>query len=105
MRIHSKPNARDVGACLPWVHAEIAAVKPRMLVCMGSTAAQALLGREFRIMRDRGRVLTDSPHAPWVMATIHPSALLRIPDADLKERTYRDFVGDLAKVKAQLATY
>jgi DNA polymerase len=100
-RIHAKPNAREVSACLPWLETEIRAVKPRMVVCLGSTAAQALLGRDFRVTSQRGRpVRTD--WAPWTMATIHPSALLRIPDAALRESGYRAFVADLKLVTDQL---
>jgi probable DNA metabolism protein len=95
-RIHATPNAREIAACVPWLHAEIAAVRPRMILCLGATAARALLGREFRLTQDRGRVLTTAPHAPWMMATFHPSALLRIPDETRRAATHRLFLSDLA---------
>jgi DNA polymerase len=98
-RIHSKPSARDVTACLPWLHAEIAAVRPRAILCLGATAAQALLGRDFRMTRDHGKLYAGTPHAPSVMAAIHPSALLRIPDPDLRRQTEAEFVEDLARFR------
>jgi DNA polymerase len=100
-RIHAKPSAREVSACRPWLEAELAIIKPKMLVCLGSTAAQSLLGRDFRVTRSRGELI-KSEWAPWVMATIHPSALLRIPDPALKERSMAEFESDLSKVAEQL---
>jgi probable DNA metabolism protein len=100
-RIHAKPSAREVSACRPWLEAELAIIKPKMLVCLGSTAAQSLLGRDFRVTRSRGELI-KTEWAPWAMATIHPSALLRIPDAALKERSMAEFESDLRKVAEQL---
>lgn len=100
-RIHAKPSAREVSACRPWLEAEIAAIKPRMLVCLGSTAAQSLLGRDFRVTSQRGQP-AESEWAPWTMATIHPSALLRIPDAELRATSHAQFLDDLRLVAAQL---
>jgi DNA polymerase len=99
-RIHSKPGAREIAACKPWLEAEVAAVKPKMIVCLGATAAQSLLGKDFRLTQHRGEVL-KTDFAPWVLATLHPSALLRIPDHDAKERAYAGFVDDLKKVARQ----
>jgi DNA polymerase len=93
-RIHQKPNSREIAACRPWLEAELRAVKPKLLVCLGATAAQAILGRSFRVTRERGRVLR-SELAPRVLATVHPSSLLRQPDEDSREREYKHFVADL----------
>ena len=98
-RIHAKPAWSEVAACRPWLDAELAVVKPQVLVCLGATAAQALLGRSFRVTRERGRPI-ESELAPQVMATIHPSAILRADDAS-RERERAAFVDDL-KVAASL---
>jgi DNA polymerase len=95
-RIHGKPNMGEIRACRPWLEAEIALVKPKVLVCLGATAAQALLGPQFRVTRERGRFL-QSALAPYVLATVHPSALLRAPD-EAREGEIARFVGDLRKV-------
>ena len=95
-RIHQKPNAAEVAACRPWLEAELAVVKPRVLVCLGATAAQALLGREFRVTRERGRPV-ESDLAENVLATVHPSSILRADPAD-REREYDAFVNDLKVV-------
>jgi DNA polymerase len=101
-RIHAKPNAAEIGACRPWLETEIALVKPRVLVCLGATAAQALLGRGFKVTQQRG-AFVPSDLAPLVTATIHPSSILRAPDDESRRREMRDFVADLAKVAAGLA--
>ena len=93
-RIHKKPNSREIAACRPWMEAELRLVKPKLLVCLGATAAQAIFGPSFRVTRDRGKVL-DSQFAPRVLATVHPSSLLRQPDEESREREYRLFVKDL----------
>jgi uracil-DNA glycosylase len=98
-RIHSKPGSVEIEACFPWLEAEIAAVKPQIVVALGATAAQALFGRAFRVTRDRGR-LVPSAMAPYALATVHPSALLRAPDEQTRERGIRRFVEDLRKVAA-----
>ena len=98
-RIHQKPNWSEIAACRPWLDTEIALLEPRVLVCLGATAAQALLGRDFRVSRQRGE-LVDSPLAPNVIATVHPSSILR-GDPETREVEYREFVRDLEKV-AQL---
>jgi len=99
-RIHAKPSSLEITACLPWLRAELSLVKPKILVCLGATAAQALLGKQFRITRDRG-VLVQSPLAAHVMATIHPSAILRAIDDETRALEMRRFVEDL-KVVAPL---
>jgi uracil-DNA glycosylase len=98
-RIHQKPNWSEVAACRPWLDAELDAVKPRVLVCLGATAAQALLGRQFRVTRERGKPV-DSDLAERVVATIHPSAILRAEDED-RDAEYAAFVDDL-RVVAEL---
>jgi uracil-DNA glycosylase family protein len=95
-RIHQKPNWTEIAACRPWLEGELAAVEPRVLVCLGATAAQALLGRQFRVTRDRGKPV-DSELAEHVLATIHPSAILRGDPVD-REREYAAFVADLQVV-------
>lgn len=99
-RIHKKPNSREIAACRPWLEAELRIVNPGLLVCLGATAAQAILGPAFRVTRDRGKVV-KSELAPKVLATVHPSSLLRQPDEESREREYKLFVADLkAAVKA-----
>jgi DNA polymerase len=93
-RIHAKPNAREIAACLPWLQAELDVIKPRALVCLGATAAQALLGKSFRVTRQRGQPVA-STLAPFVMATVHPSSILRAPDDDARREQYEAFVEDL----------
>ena len=101
-RIHQKPNAEEIGACRPWLEGELAAVEPRVLVCLGATAAQALLGRAFRVTRQRGQFV-DSPLAPFVTATIHPSAILRMDDEE-REPAMDDLVADLTKVAKKVSS-
>src|SRR5213080_2691801 len=99
-RIHKKPNSREIAACRPWLEAEMRLVKPQLVVCLGSTAGQAFFGPSFRVTRERGKVLS-SKLAPKVVATVHPSSLLRQPDEESREREYERFVVDLrAAVKA-----
>ncbi len=97
-RIHQKPNWSEVAACLPWLEAELAVVKPSVLVCLGATAAQALLGRQFRVTQHRG-VPIESDLAPVVIATVHPSSILRAEDRDAQ---FADFVSDLKTVAAHI---
>jgi uracil-DNA glycosylase family protein len=94
-RIHQKPSWQEVAACRPWLEAELAVVEPRVLVCLGATAAQALLGRQFRVTKERGKPV-ESDLAEHVLATIHPSAILRDPET--REQEYAAFVGDLRTV-------
>ena len=100
-RIHSRPSAREMSACKPWIEAELLLIKPQILVLLGSTAAQSLIGAHFRITRVRGRPFA-SDWAPWTIATFHPSALLRIPDEMQRARTEAEFVADLRLVAEQL---
>ena len=93
-RIHAKPNQMEISACLPWLEAELDLVKPLVLVCLGATAAQALLGAKFRVTKQRGEWV-PARWAARVMATVHPSSLLRQPDEESREREYRNFVADL----------
>src|SRR5438094_8070578 len=95
-RIHQKPNWSEIAACRPWLDAELEVVEPRVLVCLGATAAQALLGRDFRVSRQRGE-LVDSDLAENVIATVHPSSILRADD-ETREIEYRELVRDLEKV-------
>jgi uracil-DNA glycosylase family protein len=101
-RIHKKPKPHQIRACRPWLETELAVVRPQVLVCLGATAAQALLGRTFRVSRQRGEFIA-SPLAPYVMATVHPSALLRAPDDETRHAEIGRFVADLAKIAAVLA--
>jgi uracil-DNA glycosylase len=93
-RIHQKPNSREIAACRPWLEAEMRIVKPKLVVAMGATAAQTIFGPSFRVTRERGKVLS-SKLAPRVLATVHPSSLLRQPDEASREREYKHFVSDL----------
>jgi DNA polymerase len=93
-RIHQKPNAREIAACRPWLEAELRIVKPKLVVLLGATAAQTIFGSSFRVTRERGKVLS-SKFAPKIVATVHPSSLLRQPDEGSREREYRNFVADL----------
>jgi DNA polymerase len=96
-RIHSKPNSMEIAACFPWLEAEIAALKPRVVVALGATAAQALFGKAFRVTKERGRPV-PSRFAPYAMATVHPSSLLRAPDEDTRHREMALFIDDLRRV-------
>ena len=100
-RIHNKPRYSEIRACRPWLDAELQVVKPEILVCLGATAAQSLLGREFSVNRQRGQ-LVDSSLAPYVTATVHPSSILRAPDDQSRRLQMRAFINDLKKVR-QLA--
>ncbi|MES2572618.1 MAG: uracil-DNA glycosylase family protein, partial [Verrucomicrobiota bacterium] len=94
-RIHQKPDKAEIGACKPWWKAELALVRPAVLICLGGTAAQAVFDREVRVMAERGKVMATE-FAPRTLITLHPSALLRMPDPEEREREYRRFVDDLA---------
>jgi len=96
-RIHKKPNATEIAACRPWLEAEIALVKPKVIVALGATAAQALLGPQFRVTKERGKFI-DSTLAPYVMPTVHPSSILRAPDDETRRLEHRRFVDDLKKL-------
>jgi DNA polymerase len=101
-RIHEKPNAVEITACLPWLQAEIQTVHPKLIVCLGATAAQALLGKQFRVTRQRGEVV-DSPSSGKVLATVHPSSILRAPDADARRLETEKFIEDLRQAASYLS--
>ncbi len=96
-RIHQKHNAMEIAACRPWLDAEIALIKPKVIVCLGATAAQTLLGKDFHVTRRRGEFVA-SGLAPYVMATVHPSSLLRVPDEQTRRHETEQFIEDLKKV-------
>ena len=98
-RIHQKPRSGEIMACEPWLEAEIELIKPEIIVCLGATAARTLLGAKFRLTKSRG-VPLDHPWAPHVVATIHPSAILRAPNAVQRHEEYGRFVADLKSVRA-----
>jgi DNA polymerase len=97
-RIHEKPNAREIAACSPWLNAELELLKPSVVVCLGATAAQALLGKSFRVTQSRGELIRDSAVADVVMATVHPSSIIRIDDDEQRHKEVERFVADLKKV-------
>jgi uracil-DNA glycosylase len=101
-RIHQKPNWSEMAACRPWLEAELGVVEPDVVVCLGATAAQALIGRDFRVSRQRGE-LVDSPLARYVLATVHPSSILRQRDDASREAEYAAFVEDLRVVPPLLS--
>jgi DNA polymerase len=101
-RLHKKPSARQIEACKPWLHAEILVIKPKVIVCLGATAAQAMLGRDFRITKQRGKFYRDE-EGRWITATYHPSAILRAPDQDDRRRKRAEFVEDLHKAAERAA--
>jgi len=96
-RIHKKPNATEIAACQPWLEAEIGLVKPKVIVCLGATAAQALLGSQFKVSKQRGQFI-ESTLAPYIVATVHPSSILRAPDDETRHLEKRRFIDDLKKV-------
>jgi uracil-DNA glycosylase family protein len=96
-RIHKKPNGAEIAACRPWLNSEIALLKPEVIVCLGATAAQALLGRTFRVTQNRGQLM-KSLLAPFIMATVHPSSILRAPDENTRQAEMSRFIDDLKKV-------
>lgn len=100
-RLHKKPNALEISACRPWLEAEIKAIKPEVVVLLGATAAQGVLGSQFRVTRQRGQWV-QSNFAPLVMATVHPSSILRAPDDDSRHEEMRKFVADLRIVATQI---
>jgi uracil-DNA glycosylase len=101
-RIHDKPNRGEVAACRPWLDGELASVAPQVLVPLGATAAQALLGGAFRVTKERGKPLENTGLAPFVVATVHPSSILRAPTGDDRRQGLRDLVADLKVVAALL---
>lgn len=100
-RIHKKPSSIEIAACRPWLNAEIAVVKPQVIVVLGATAAQALLGKDFRVTQRRGELI-ESELAPHIVATVHPSAILRAPDDDARHEEMAKFIDDLKQVARAL---
>jgi uracil-DNA glycosylase family protein len=100
-RLHKKPSAKEIGACLPWLEEELAVLHPEVLVCLGATAAQALLGRQFRVTVDRGK-LVSSPLAPRALTTVHPSSILRQRTREDRQREMERFTADLRVVAGLL---
>jgi DNA polymerase len=100
-RIHERPDREEISACLPWLEAEVGAVKPDVIVCLGATAAQALLGSGFRVTRQRGQMMTSTFGAP-IMATVHPSSILRAPDDQSRREAMESFIADLRHLQAYL---
>jgi len=96
-RIHKKPNGAEITACRPWLEAEVAVIKPRAIICLGSTAAQAVIGPKFRVSIQRGQFV-ESALAPFVTATVHPSSILRAPSDDARHEEMRRFIADLKKI-------
>jgi uracil-DNA glycosylase len=101
LRIHKKPNAKEIAACRPWLDAEIARLRPRVIICLGATAAQALINRAFRVSIQRGELM-ESALAPLIGATVHPSSILRAADEESRNREMRQFVDDLKKIARHL---
>jgi uracil-DNA glycosylase len=101
-RIHSKPNAREIRACLPWLNAELAAVKPKIVVLLGATAAQALMGSTFRVTQQRGKPISGTTLAQFVLATVHPASILRAPDDEARAAEGEAFIDDLRVVRELL---
>jgi len=102
-RLHKKPRASEIKACRPWLEEEVARVHPEIIVCLGATAAQSILGNAFRLTKERGRFI-EHPWAERVTATVHPSAILRAPGEEQRHLAYRAFVADLQRVRAAMKT-
>jgi uracil-DNA glycosylase family protein len=100
-RLHKKPNAREIAACRQWLDAELSILKPRLLVCLGAAAAQALLGKDFKVSQQRGQMV-KSALAEYITATVHPSSILRAPDEESRHAQLKEFVEDLKKFARSL---
>ena len=100
-RIHKKPSLREIAACRPWLDAEVTAIEPKLIVCLGATAAQSLLGSAFRVTQERGRIKSVKGYPP-ILATVHPSSILRAPDEAARQRETELFIADLKIVAAFL---
>lgn len=96
-RMHKKPSEREIAACSQWLEGEIGAIRPQVIVCLGATAARAVIGRGFKVSQERGRFV-PSEKAPYVFATVHPSSILRLPDARMRHAALEAFVEDLKLV-------
>jgi uracil-DNA glycosylase len=101
-RLHAKPSARQVAACRPWLESEIKVVKPSIIVCLGATAAQSLFGSTFRLTKHMGEIIADQHWAPWMLATYHPSALLRMPDEAARHAAKQSFTSDMRQVAKKI---
>ncbi len=101
-RLHARPKASHIQACRPWLEAEIGAIKPQVIACLGSVAAQAVFGSGFRVTRERGKLHRETDWAPAVVATVHPSSILRAPDDDARREAYAAFVADLKVIAKEL---
>jgi DNA polymerase len=101
-RIHKKPNGVEIAACRPWLDAELRLIKPKAIICLGSTAAQAIIGPKFRVSVQRGQFV-DSPLAPFVTATVHPSSILRAPSDEARRAERARFVADLKKIREAIS--
>jgi len=101
IRIHKKPSASQIAACRPWLEAEIRLINPKLIVLLGATAAQSLLGSSFRVTQHRGE-LVESRYPALVTATVHPSSILRAPDDETREEEMRRFIEDLRRAAARL---
>ena len=102
-RMHAKPNQREINSCIPWLEKELQVVRPAALVCLGATAAQALMGRTFRITKQRGEV-QPTDWCDWTLGTWHPSALLRMPEERGRDQAIEDFTADMVKVRERMET-
>jgi uracil-DNA glycosylase family protein len=103
-RIHKKPSDTEIAACRPWLDAELALIRPEIVVCLGATAARAVIGKQHRLLEERGRFF-EHPMAKLVTATVHPSAILRAPDAERRHAGYQAFVADLKGVRERLGAF
>ena len=101
-RIHKKPNSLEIAACTPWFEAEVKNVKPDVIVALGATAAQALMGRSFKVTQQRGKLLTHKATGIALIATVHPSSILRAPDAEARHQAMADFIADLKVIAKHL---
>lgn len=101
-RIHKKPSVQEIKACRPWLDAELEAIRPRLIVCLGATAAQAILGSAFKVTQERGKIITKAGLPP-ITATVHPSAILRTKTDEDRHREKRAFIADLKKIAALIA--
>jgi uracil-DNA glycosylase len=101
-RIHAKPGAREIAACRPWAEAELARIQPKLLICLGATATQFVFGSAAKVTKDRGEI-RESNYGKCTLITVHPSSLLRQPDAESREREYASFVADLRVAAKALA--
>lgn len=101
-RIHQKPNAKEIDACEPWFDAELTVIRPELLVCLGATAAKAVIGPSFSVTKQRGEIVELHDVAPLVAATVHPSSILRAPDDEARRRARQDFTADLASAAGAL---